>query len=741
MLWNRLDSDRPFLNHYIDPRFDEGSGIEDIPLLERKLSALLDEYRDLPHPVAKAKLFAYTAEHIAVGYNPRSWFGVNFAGRKMAPSDRPVRSVTDRVWTKELLYDRHPEEMEELRVLQSCGLTFAYPDYSHCVSDWDAVMSLGFPGLLKRAEDAYADRKAKDDLSDSQDAFYQGTIMTLRACVLFIHRLLDSAKRHIGEDDRMPMVCECLQHLCEGKIKSVYDALQLNTVYYMLQSYLDGTECRTLGNLDQLLYPFYRADLESGRFTRDQIHEIIEYYLINFECLDHKNNHEFYLGGTDNEGNSRINELSYELLSAHDECGVISPKLFLKVASNTPDAWVKQALDMIRRGHSSIVFINEDAAFRSVLASGATQEEARNFLCTGCFEIQVLCEENMTADLYCNLAKCLELTLNRGYDRLAGRQIGIDVGDPAQFGSFEELFAAWQKETSFMMHRLAELNNMMESCLAQINPNPVYSSTIGSCVRRGVDAFDYQGVKYNTSEMMMPGTATVTDSLYVLDKYVFRERKLTLADFIRILNSNWADNEPLRQTILSDPEKYGNNLPRPDEMLKRVTSWAVSCATSIPTARGGHYKSSFESIDFCYKMGEHCAASPDGRRDGELLSRNLSATIGQDRKGITAFLQSASKIDIGAKAAAAPVDFVLHPSAVQGQEGLDAMLGLLRTFMKRGGLSLQGNVIDTDTLRKAQAHPEDYSTLQVRVTGWNWYFTNMTKKDQDWFIQQAETGN
>ena len=740
MLWNRFDSDRPFLNHYLNPKLDEGSGIEAMSKLEQELAALEVGYRDLPHPVAKAKLFAYITEHIAVGYNPRSWFGVNFAGRKTSPTERPIRSVTDRIWAKELLYDRYPEETGELRFLEACGLTFSYPDFTHCVSDWDAVISLGFPGLLKRAEDEYAQRKASGDLTEGQDAFYQGVIITLTACISFIRRLLNSARRHMDEDERMPLVCECLRHVCEGKPETTYDALQLSTLYYMLQSYLEGTECRTLGNLDQLLYPYYRADIESGRFSREQLREMMKYYLVNFDCLDHKNNHEFYLGGTDEAGNSRINALSYELLRAHDECGIVSPKLFLKVASNTPDEWVGYALDMIRRGHSSIVFINEDVAYKSVLSAGATESEARNFLCTGCFEIQVLNEENMTADLYCNLAKCLELTLNRGYDRLSGRQIGIDAGDPARFDTFEKLFTAWQKETSFLMHRLAGLHNIQESLLAQINPNSMYSSTIASCVRRGVDAFDYQGVKYNTSEMMMPGTGTVTDSLYILEKYVYREHLLSLPEFISVLNSNWRDNESLRAMILADPEKYGNNLPEPDAMMKRVTSFAMSCANSIPTARVGYYKSSFESIDFCYKMGEHCAASPDGRRDGELLSRNLSATVGQDRRGITAFLQSVTKIDTSGKLAGAPVDFVLHPSAVQGQEGLAAMLGLLRAYMKRGGLSLQGNVIDTETLRKAQVHPEDYATLQVRVTGWNWYFNNMTKKDQDWFIKQCEAG-
>lgn len=738
MLWNRFETDKPYMNHFLHPVMDEGSGIVDMTELKESMLSQYESMKALPHPLIKARLFKYMVENLAVGYNPRTWFGVNFAGNKPFPTDKPFRWIANDLWEKDYIYSEGNWIGQDLSDFQRCGLTFAYPDFDHCVPDWRAITRLGFRGLLLRVQEAYARRLSGGDLSEKQNVFYQAMIMTLESCMTFCRRILESARRHLDEDDRMPMVVESLEHLCESRVENIYDALQLNLVYYFLQNYLDNTACRSLGNLDQLLYPYYKADLASGRFTREQIFELLKYYMMNIDQQDHKNNQPFYMGGTAKDGSSLINELSFLLLDAHDECGVVSPKLFLKIAPNSPDAWLRKMMDMIRRGHSSIVMINETVARKSLLDAGATEEEARDFLCTGCYEIQVLCRENMTASVYCNLVKCLELTLSRGYDRLYGKQIGIDVGDPTAFETFDQLFEAWQKETMYLLHRLADMNNAMEEYLARINPTNLFSASLDSCVERGVDAFDVGGVKYNTSEMMMAGMATLTDSLYMMDKYIYREKKVTMAEYLNAIENNWTGNEELRAAIWADPEKYGNDLPGPDALLKRITDWLAPYVNAIPASRGGFYKTSYESINFCYIFGEKCAASPDGRRDGEIISKNLSATVGQDRNGITAFLHTVTKINTVNSRASAPVDFVLHPSAVQGEEGLDALVALVRTYMKRGGLSLQGNVVSAETLHKAQEHPEEYANLQIRVCGWNWYFNNMTKKDQDWFIRQAE---
>ena len=738
MIWNRFESDKPYMNHFANPVLDEGSGITDMTELKHNILSMYETMKDLPHPIIKARIFKYIVENIAVGYNPNTWFGVTFAGRKPYPPDKPFRWIANDIWEQEYYYKDNNWIGQALTDYQACGLTFAYPDFDHGVPDWRAIMKLGFRGLLQRVKDNFDKHQSEDHLTEKQRVFYQATILTLESCLTFCKRILESARRHLSEDDRMPMVVESLEHIYESKVENFYDALQLNLVYYFLQNYLDNTACRSLGNLDQLLYPYYTADIESDRFTREQISELVKYFMVNIDQQYHYNNQPFYMGGTAKDGSSLINDLSFLLLDAHDQCGVISPKLFLKIAPNSPDAWLRKIMDMIRRGHSSMVLINETVAIKSLLAAGVTEEEARDFLCTGCYEIQVLCEENMTASVYCNLVKCLELTLNQGYDKFLDKQIGIDVGDPTTFQTFDELFEAWQKETSFLLHRLANMNNAMEEYMPRINPTNLFSSSIGSCVERGIDAFDVNGVKYNNSEMMMSGMATLTDSLYMMEKYIYREKKVTMEEYLRAIRSNWVENEELHATICADPEKYGNDISGPDAMLKRITDWIAPYTNAIPTSRGGLYKTSYESIQFCYIFGEKCAASPDGRMDGEIISKNLSPTIGQDRNGITAFLHSVTKINTLNNRASAPVDFILHPSAVQGNEGLDAMVALVRTYFKRGGLSLQGNIISAETLHKAQENPAEYANLQIRVCGWNWYFTNMTKEDQDWFIRQAE---
>ena len=145
-----------------------------------------------------------------------------------------------------------------------------------------------------------------------------------------------------------------------------------------------------------------------------------------------------------------------------------------------------------------------------------------------------------------------------------------------------------------------------------------------------------------------------------------------------------------------------------------------------------------ESIWFAHRWAPLCGATPDGRKRGDMLSKNMSATIGQDRRGITSLINSVTKIDATGLCYGCPFDYILHPSAVKGDDGLDAMLGLLRTFMKRGGYGFQGNVQDANMLRDAQIHPENHKNLQVRISGWSWFFTQMEKYFQDEFIRRAE---
>ncbi|MBQ2735288.1 MAG: hypothetical protein IJF33_05600, partial [Clostridia bacterium] len=275
--------------------------------------------------------------------------------------------------------------------------------------------------------------------------------------------------------------------------------------------------------------------------------------------------------------------------------------------------------------------------------------------------------------------------------------------------------------------------------LCEINPLSLLSATFPTCIEQGRDAIG-GGALVNRSSLMFGFLADVADSLAMIQKYVYERKELTLEELIAMLDANFEGHEKWAVKLRADREKYGNNKARPDAIATDLVGFAVSCVQGRPNApvRNGKWECGFHVSRMSYTQGAKTAASANGRRLGEELSKNVSASMGQNREGATAAILSATKIDATAFASDAALDLGLLPSAVQGNDGLEAMYGLLMTFCTRGGHAMHINVFDADTLRDAQAHPEKYQDLQIRVCGWNVLWNNINKEEQDGFIRQAE---
>ena len=237
--------------------------------------------------------------------------------------------------------------------------------------------------------------------------------------------------------------------------------------------------------------------------------------------------------------------------------------------------------------------------------------------------------------------------------------------------------------------------------------------------------------------MYFKSIASFVDGLCAVKRLIFDEKRYTLSEFAEILAANWEGYEPLRLEIRRFPEKYGNGNAVADMLAKEFAEFVAGISNNKPNGRGGVFKAALFSIHDCFTHGKVTGATPEGRFAGEPLSKNLCADFGMDKNGITALISSVTKIDHSDFPTGSVLDFVIHPSAISGDEGLNAFKGLVDTYFKRGGFALHGNVFDADTLRDAQKHPEKYGNLQVRVCGWNAYFTNLPKEQQDAFITQA----
>lgn len=678
---------------------------------------------DLPHPVRKAEAFRYVLENTRISCDKRDIFPA------INSIDRPLNKTVADMWRREVFRDIIPEVEQKRAHLERDGIATIWPDYDHSVPIWERVFGLGFSGLLEESEKA---RSKKNDLPAEQAAFYDGIKITYSAIIAFIGRLEERAKA-----DGNVRLEKALCKIKENAPQTFYEALLVDYLYFILSEHIEGLQVRSLSNFDRTFYLYYKNDLAKGIRER-QIREDLAYFLLQFTAIGNYWGQPVFLGGCKADESTEINELSYLFLDVYDRMGIYNPKIQIKVADSTPKDFLKKALDMIRRGNNSIVFVI-DATIRKALEKvGIDRDRARLCYITGCYEYspQGCYGAGMN---YMNLLKPLEYALHEGRDGVTGAFAGRKCPKASDYKCFDEFFAEYKAQLGYVIDQVVDVVNSFEEYLAYINPQSMLAATYPTCIKRGADPL-CGGASENGSMMMFGFTADAADSLAAIKKYVFDSKKLTLDRFAKILDEDFKNDEKFRLELRKDRDKYGNNKDLPDSIANEIAKFVCSKVCGRPNAkkRNGDWNLGFHVARRSYDDAPQTASSPNGRRRGEELSKNLSASMGMNREGATAAILSATKIDATSFTCDAPLDLGLLPSSVKGDDGLEAMYGLLMTFKKRGGHAMHINVFDADTLRKAQREPEKYGDLQIRVCGWNVLFNNISKEEQDGFIRQAE---
>ena len=717
-----FDSFSRFIRH--DEIFDPATGMEAEALYE----AVRKNDRSISgesHPMRKAKALAMLLENTRIACDPADRFpAINIL-------DRPISRCIVNAWRGEVFHDIMPEVEARRGQLERDGVVAIWPDYDHSVPVWERVFRLGFSGILAEAETARAERAADHTLTAEENDFYASISITYRAMISLCGRLRRLAENTAGSE----RLAKALGALETGAPDSTYEVLLLIYLYFIVSEHVDSLQVRSLCNMDVMLYPYYKKDLEAG-IPEEELHRDLAYFLLQFTAIGNYWNQPFYLAGMDENGDSLVNPLSYVILDVYDRMGIYNPKIQIKTALNTPKEFVCKALDMIRRGHSCIVFVSDATIQKALMNGGATAEEARTCRIHGCYEYSV--EGSVNAGMnYVNLLKPLEYCMHEGCDGVTGKQTGLPA--PAEYVSFDAFFAEYKLQLAFVIETIMEVVNTFEDYLDYINPQPLLSATIPSCIGSAKDAYG-GGAVYNESNIAFGFIADLADSLTQIKRLVFDEHRYTMRELREILDKDFAGEEKLRRSLLLHPEKYGNNRETPDSFAREITSYIASLVCGKPNAkrRGGKWSCGFHVARMSYTQAPMTASSPNGRLRGEELSKNVSASMGQNREGITGAILSATKIDASKFRGDAALDAGLLPSAVHGEDGLDAMYGLLMTFIRRGGHAIHFNVFDAETLRRAQENPEQYRDLQIRVCGWNVLFNDINKKEQDGFIRQAE---
>ncbi|MGB4204269.1 MAG: trans-4-hydroxy-L-proline dehydratase [Bacteroidales bacterium] len=565
-----------------------------------------------------------------------------------------------------------------------------------------------------------------------------------------LEKLLLAEKNETRQNELLEMIRIC-RRVPLNAPQTFHEALQHYWFIHLgVITELNPWDSFNPGRLDQHLLPFYRKEFQEGSLTIEKAKELLMAFWVKFNnhpsppkmgvtALESNTYTDFSLinvGGVKEDGSDAVNELSYLILDVIEEMRILQPSSMVQISKKNPDKFLKRALKIIKTGFGQPSIFNTDAIIQQLLSQGKSLVDARNGGASGCVETGAFGTEAYTLSGYFNLNKVLEITLFNGFDPRTKKQIGIKTGEAGSFQSFEEFYQAFEKQLNYFIDIKIEGNNRIEKLYADHMPAPFLSLLIDDCISNGTD-YNAGGARYNTSYVQGVGLGSITDNLSILKKWVFDNRALSMKELTDILKANFDNSDQWRYKFVYETPKWGNNDDEADQHAVRVFNSFHKAVTGRKTYRGGVFRINMLPTTSHVYFGSVIGAMPDGRLAGEPLSEGISPVQGADHNGPVAVLQSAAKID-HIKTGGTLLNQKFSPSFFNSEEAITKLAALVRTYFKLDGHHIQFNVVNADTLRDAQKHPERYRDLIVRVAGYSDYFNDLGETLQNEIIERTE---
>lgn len=606
-----------------------------------------------------------------------------------------------------------------------------------------------------------ADRRACLDFLTDADAAQRAE--QLEAMTIACDAVIRFAERHaelaeelaVGEKEEgrraeLLRIAEVCRWVPAHAPRDFWEAIQMYWFVHLgTITELNGWDAMNPGHLDQHLWPFYQRGLSDGTLTREAAKELLQCLWIKFNnhpappkvgvtAMESGTYNDFTninLGGLTPDGSDGVNELSYLILEVIGELPLLQPQSNVQISSRTPDRFVKEACRVIRKGYGYPSVFNVDTVVAQQLRSGKTVEDAREGGTSGCIETGAFGKEAFLLTGYLNLPKILEIALNDGVDPASGKRLGPSTGDPREASSFEEVYQAFETQLDHFVEVKVRVNQYIESLFSRFYPAPFLSVVVQDCIARARDYYD-GGPRYNTTYIQCCGIGTVTDSLSALRTHVFQDSRWDMDRLLSALGSNFEGDEALRQMLLNKTPKFGNDDDSADDLMQRVYGSLLNAIDGRPNSRGGQYHLNMLSTTCHVYFGTRVGASADGRLACMPISDGTSPAHGADRRGPTAVCMSLGKMD-QVQSGGTLLNQRFLPALLEGETGIEKLTSLIRTYFRLGGHHIQFNVVDTATLRDAQARPEEYRDLLVRVAGYSDYFVDMGTDIQEEVIART----
>ncbi len=596
-----------------------------------------------------------------------------------------------------------------------------------------------------------------DPLATDRQQELEAMAISCDAAILFAERHAELAEQKAAAEPNPQRRAELLQiaevchHVPAHAPRNLWEAIQMYWFVHLgTVTELNGWDSMNPGHIDQHLWPFYEQGIADGTLTRDKAKELLSCLWIKFNnqpappkvgitALESGTYNDFTninIGGIDREGNDATNELSYMMLEIQEELHELQPGLSIHISRATPDRFLLAGCRVIRQGHGYPSVFNPDTYVKELVRQGKTLEDAREGGCSGCIEVGAFGKEAYLLTGYLNNPKILEITLHNGIDPVTGKKQGLETGDPRDFKDFSELYEAWRKQMVYFVNMKLAVNNYIERMFSLYAPATFLSLFIDDCVERGMDYYS-GGARYNTQYIQCTGLGTTTDCFTTIKKHVFEERRYTMDQLIRAIDTNFEGQEVMRQYIINHTPFFGNDDDYADAIAVRIYDDLFRAIDGHPNTRGGKTHLNMLSTTCHNYFGSVCNATPNGRMARFAISDGTSPSHGADTQGPTSVIKSLGKLD-QTKSGGTLLNVRFTPSLLRRDEDLAKLAALIRSYFAMGGHHIQFNIVDTQTLLDAQQTPENYRDLLVRVAGYSDYFNDMTTQLQNEIIARTE---
>jgi len=586
----------------------------------------------------------------------------------------------------------------------------------------------------------------------------------LRAMNITCDAIMMYANRHADELDKLAAEEKNTERKGELiKMAAVCRQVPANapeTVHEMLQHYwfihlgviteLNPWDSFNPGRLDQHLYPVYKKETESGTLSEDELDDLLGCFWVKFNnhpsppkmgvTASESNTYTDFclinLGGVKPDGTDAVNEMSYILLDVIKEMRILQPSSMIQISKGSPDRFIHKALDIIKTGFGQPSCFNTDAIIEELLRQGKNIIDARNGGASGCVETGAFGTEAYWLTGYFNLPKVLELTLNNGFDRRTNRLVGLETGNAMDYKTFEDVIEAFKLQVNYLAEIKIRGNNVIEKTFANWLPAPFLSLLVEDCISNGRD-YNCGGARYNTSYIQGVGLGSITDMLTSIRYNIYDNKTFSWEEFNKALDADFKGYEQIQYDIIYETPKFGNDDDYADQQAVTVFEIYYDAVNGWPNSRGGVHRINMLPTTSHVYFGSVIGATADGRNANLPLSEGISPFQGVDHEGPTSVIKSASKID-HLRTGGTLLNQKFSPSFFEDEESYEKLTALIRSYFSLDGHHIQFNVVNAETLKDAQLHPERYRDLIVRVAGYSDYFNDLGEDLQNEIIKRTE---